>query len=197
MQWWAEFWYGVGRFLGYGDSDWGNAAEWFGAVASGAALIIAIVVFSEGQYRDARSSADSFHTSLWVRHSVGGDDERPVVVVHADNTGGTPIWLPVVYIRRDGDLKGYYQMTMYGSDLPVFPSGYVSQKGMAVTFAGVSRSRTFVRFRDGRNRWWVRHVESGKYARGLRKWWLTRQFAHIEHSTDRRRDLVPMRKADA
>lgn len=193
MQWWADIWYGVGSFFGFDRVEWGNAAEWFGSVASGAALIVAVVVFAEGQYRDSRAGADGFHTSLWSSKSPLNQTGLPnELVVDAKNLGGTPIWMPSVLVRRNGNLKGYYQIPLHPTDRPMFPSGYTSQYGISVAFAGVSRSQTFVRFRDGRNRWWIREVDSGKYIRGLRKWWLSRQFRHIEFTSDRIREIVAM-----
>lgn len=86
--------------------------------------------------------------------------------VHASNASTTPIWLPVVSVPRDDNEPGYRNVRLFRDPISFLGDGETITKVVPFHNTDPRRAQIIVRFRDARNVWWSRYVESGQYVAG-------------------------------
>lgn len=153
--------------------DYGSLADWAAAAGTTLAVFATIALYRHDRYLASRDLADSFTTSLRVNHaiSVGGPSEhKDEMLVEARNTGRSIITLPIVYVPTEENDSGYRRARLIDDEHSLdYAPGAHTVRYIKVEAAHKVRGRTLVRFRDERNRWWTRYVESGEYL-SERKW---------------------------
>lgn len=160
----ADFWDGIAQFFGYNRWEWGSAGEWLAVLGALGAAYVTWRIYERGRYFEDRKQADELHTTLSVKQSIGasGGDLKEFEF-RAENTSGAPIWIPIAYVpTMDGN--GYDQVRLYTEEkVGVLESGAGTRRYLPHSDPGVSRAGVIVRFRDARNRWWTRYLETGRY----------------------------------
>ena len=174
MDWVASFWNSIAQFFGYASWEWGNAGDWFAAIGTAAAAMIAATVFRHEVNRRRRSQADEFAMSVLGTLNVdvgdGATRGQPELMIRATNTSRAPIWMPRAYIPRDDGVTGWIEVNLFEPGEPILEPDESVRRAVPIADPEAVSGLVLVRFRDARNNWWMRYVESGRYLRRSNRW---------------------------
>lgn len=165
MQWWVEFWNDWARTWGYDVWEWGNVAEWVGAIATVGALLGTAIIIAADRRRDRRRYANSVVT--WVAadpyggtpHATG---RKPIVMI--ENTGTAPVLAAFVHHVDGSGTWSKYSATSPGSKHGSLVAGEAIELEIPDYNYG-KHDRLFFKFIDADNQHWTRDATTGKYLR--------------------------------
>lgn len=165
MQWWADLWDNWAKMWGYDVWEWGNTADWVGAIGTAGALIATVVIISSDKRRARQRRANDLIT--WVAADpYGGTPQAtgltPTVMI--ENTGDAPV--PAIHVWHS-DGSGFW--AMYGLSASEAKHGSLEAgKKVEVNVPEYNygkHDRLFLKFIDADNQHWTRDAMTGKYLR--------------------------------
>ncbi|WP_127886369.1 hypothetical protein [Rathayibacter festucae] len=105
------FWDGIAQWFGYDSWDWGSAADWFAAVGTVGAFVLALILWRVEARRRSRTLADKFVVSARFMGPIGYYDESENVLrltehgqnlkIEYRNIGEVPIYFLRLSLRTD------------------------------------------------------------------------------------------------
>lgn len=173
--------------------DPGSLADWVAAIGTTAAFGATMAIFATTQHRESRKQADDIHSSLGMHVSISIVENMPVsdvdqvgyksndstqasstkVIVHVINHSPSPISLPEIYIPDQKKRGGWLYGWLLEDEILYLNSGEEVKKSFPILSSDV-RDKIMIRFRDARNRYWLRYIDSGQYPRWPRRWLIKR-----------------------
>jgi hypothetical protein len=142
------------RFFGYDTWDWGSAADWFAAVGTVAAVVVALFGFRHERVRETRRNAELVIVRAQVVKATR--ENRKIVrimMVSIHNAGSLEIPDVEVFVR-----SGKQMRTVTASDVA---PGFRKEQGLSLE--GRKYPRAWVSITDPLGKRFFRELPSNKY----------------------------------
>ena len=163
MHWWVDLWNNWAKMWGYDLWEWGNAADWVGALGTTGAFVFGFYLLDHQRRTAERSQADGFVT--WFAWTTNQDADGKCTyeaVIRAQNA--TDYHVPMAWVIHEYAEKSFarHRFVVDGKDA----NGLAPRDEGVVRIPGFSDRElplTLVEIRDASGRFWVRNLQTGEY----------------------------------
>ncbi|MFD6817727.1 hypothetical protein ACFWCH_12470 [Microbacterium sp. NPDC060132] len=163
MQSWADLWDNWAKMWGYEVWDWGNTADWIGALGTSGAFAFGFYLLNLQRKTAERAKADGFVT-WFAWEAKKGDDNKYTydAVIRAHNA--TDYHVPMVWVLNEYAEKAFRRKRFVVDENEV--NGLAPGEEGVARLAGYTSDElplTLIEITDAEGRQWVRNLQTGTY----------------------------------
>lgn len=160
---WADLWDNWAKMWGYDVWEWGNTADWVGALGTSGAFLFGFYLLNHQRKNAERAQADGFVTWFaWEAKKQPDGSYLYDAVINAQNA--TDYHIPMVWVLNEIGDKSYRRKRFMVDGKE--KNGVAPKEVGTVRLAGYGESElplTLIEIKDASGRFWVRNLQTGEY----------------------------------